>query len=142
MSKICFHVLPHKHETMRLTYGPPKAVDREFFKTPKPPRPQNPKPLNPKIGIFYFFTGVLGPGRCLDGFVRHFSSRYTPSDPKISILDPKSFKFYRKSGPQVFLKIDAVNRDRAVPRLRFELSGSPRSMSGAPRPRLAKVTRN
>ena len=43
--------------------------------------------------------GVLGPGRCLDGFVPHFSSRYTPSDPKISILDPKSFKFYRKSGP-------------------------------------------
>ena len=72
--------------------------------------------------------GVLGPGRCLYGFVRHFSSRYTPSDPKISILDPKSFKFYRKSGPQVFLKIDAVNRDRAVPRLRFELSGSPRRL--------------
>ena len=42
---------------------------------------------------------VLSPGRCLDGFVPHFSCRYTPSDPKISILDPKSFKFYRKSGP-------------------------------------------
>ena len=35
---------------------------------------------------------VLGPGRYLDGFVRHFSSRYTPSDPKFIILDPQNIK--------------------------------------------------
>ena len=34
-----------------------------------------------------FFMPVLGPGRCLDGFVTQFSSRYRPSDPKILILD-------------------------------------------------------
>ena len=32
--------------------------------------------------------GVLGPGRYLDGFVRHFSFRYTPSDLKFIILEP------------------------------------------------------
>ena len=78
------------------TYGPPKAVDREFIKTPKPPRPQNPKPLNPKIGFFKFFIAVLSPGRCLDGFVPHFSCRYTPSDPNFIIPDPKHIKFHEK----------------------------------------------
>ena len=28
----------------------------------------------------------------LDGFARHFSSRYTPSDPKFIILDPQNIK--------------------------------------------------
>ena len=53
-------------------------------------------PRDPKI-VFYFhlFTGVLDPGRCLDGFVRHFSSRYTPSDPKFIILDPQDIKCLR-----------------------------------------------
>ena len=40
--------------------------------------------------------GVLGPGRCLDGFVRHFSCRYTPSDPKILVLDPTLNDFRKK----------------------------------------------
>ena len=37
--------------------------------------------------------GVLGPGRCLDGFVPHFSCRYTPSDPNFIIPDPHPLKF-------------------------------------------------
>ena len=41
--------------------------------------------------------GVLGPGRCLDGFGAHFSYRLTRSEPKISILDPESIKFRKKS---------------------------------------------
>ena len=49
-------------------------------------------PRDPKIGLFQFFTVYLGPGRYLDGFVRHFSSRYTPSDPKFIILDPQNIK--------------------------------------------------
>ena len=53
-------------------------------------------PRDPQIDFFNFFTGFLGPGRCLDGFVPHFSSRYTPRDPKILILDLKSIKFHKK----------------------------------------------
>ena len=55
-------------------------------------------PRDPKIDVFNLFTWVLGPGRYLDGFVPQFSSRYKHSDPKILILDPKSFKFYRNIG--------------------------------------------
>ena len=70
--------------------------------------------MGPKLAVRvlcwdnYFFTVVLGPGRCLDGFVPHFSCRYTPSDPKISILDPKSLKFHRKSSPPDPPKAPAV----------------------------------
>ena len=66
-----------------LKYGPPKAVDREFIYKIFARNPRD-----PKIGIFYFFTRVLGSGMCLDAFIAHFSSRYTPSEPKFSILDP------------------------------------------------------
>ena len=54
---------------------------------------KNPKTLNPKTGFLLFFIAVLSPGRCLDGFVPHFSCRYTPSDPNFIILDPKNIKF-------------------------------------------------
>ena len=67
-----------------VTYRPLKAVDREFIYKISARNPRD-----PKTSIFNFFTGVLGPGRCLDGFVRHFSSRYTPSDPKFISLDPQ-----------------------------------------------------
>ena len=41
--------------------------------------------------------GVLGPGRCLDGFVPQFSSRYIPSDTRFTILNLKSSKFHAPS---------------------------------------------
>ena len=40
---------------------------------------------------------VLSPGRCLDGFVAQFSSRYTPSDTRFMILNLKSAKFHPPS---------------------------------------------
>ena len=40
---------------------------------------------------------ILGPGRCLDGFVPQFSSRYIPSDTRFTILNFKSAKFHLPS---------------------------------------------
>ena len=71
-----------------IKYGPPKAVDREFMYKKFARTPET-----PKIDVFHFFTGVLGPGRCLDGFAPHFSCRYTPSDPNFIIPDPHPLKF-------------------------------------------------
>ena len=60
-------------------------------------RPQfhNSGPPKPNNGIFHFFMEVLGPGRCLDGFVSHFSCRYTPSDPNFIIPDPHPSNFVK-----------------------------------------------
>ena len=73
-----------------LTYWPLKAVDREFIYKIFARNPRD-----PQIGLFYFFIWVLGPGRILDGFVPHFSCRYTPSDPNFIIPDPTPSNFVK-----------------------------------------------
>ena len=65
-------------------------------------------PRDPTSVFFIFFMRVLNPGRYLDGFATHFSSRYTHSDPRISILHAKSFNFHRKSAPPDPPKAPAV----------------------------------
>ena len=49
------------------------------------------------MNIFQLLIMVSGPGRCLDGFVPHFSCRYTPSDTRFTILKLKSAKFHPPS---------------------------------------------
>ena len=89
-------------QNLKLRRGPPlppiplRAAPHPILYARKPRAPP-PEPPRPQHRSFSFFTGVLGPGRYLEWFVWHFSSRYIPSDPRSLILDPKLNDFRKKS---------------------------------------------
>ena len=90
-------------------------VDREFI--------YKISARDPQINIFQFFITVLGPGRCLDGFLAQFSSRYTPSDTRFMILNFKSAKFHPPAPSQSSqrLSLSSSRPSPSSPRLPWSL---------------------